>query len=138
MQQNEKVHSHKRKKSLFIPIKLHSITIRGVIDYILEAHSTSSSLKKKKRRRKGKRWKRGEEEKRDGKSLSERGRIICGRKEEIKKGRMRCGRKEERKEERMKEKEKETKGEEEKEEQKIEKAAQEMYRPPQTHSLARS
>ena len=38
----------------------------------------------------------------------------------------------------MKEKEKETKGEEEKEEQKIDKAAQEMYRPPQTHSLARS
>ena len=50
--------------------------------------------------------------------------------------RMRCGRKEERKEERMKEKEKEKKGEEEKEEYKIEKAAQEMYRPLRTHSLA--
>ena len=42
------------KKSLFIPIRLHSVTISG---YILEAHSTSSSLKKKKNFRK----KRGKE-----------------------------------------------------------------------------
>ena len=62
--------------------------------------------------------------------------IVCAKGKE--KWRMRCGRKEERKEERMKEKKKEKKGEEEKEEQKIEKAAQEMYRPPLTHSLARS
>ena len=58
------------------------------------------------KRRRTERWKRGEEEKRDGKSLCER---------KGKRG-MRCGRKEERKEERMKEKKKEKKGEEEKEE----------------------
>ena len=74
------------KKSLFITIRLQSyhnwITISDVIVYILETHSTSSSLTKKKtkekdrmkgrrrkgkrwkgRRRKGKRWKRGEEKK---------------------------------------------------------------------------
>ena len=55
-----------------------------------------------KRRRRVERWKRGEEEKRDGKSLYDR---------KEKKGRMRCGRKEERKKERMKEKKKEKKGE---------------------------
>ena len=33
-----------KQKSLFIPIRLHSVAISG---YILEAHSTSSSLKKK-------------------------------------------------------------------------------------------
>ena len=33
-----------KEKSFFIPIRLHSVTISG---YILEAHSTSSSLKKK-------------------------------------------------------------------------------------------
>ena len=32
-----------KEKSLFIPIRLHSVTISG---YILEAHSTSNSLKK--------------------------------------------------------------------------------------------
>ena len=118
-----------KEKSLFIPIRLHSITIRSVIPYILGIHSTSSSLKKKKeenfRKKKGKRdenkWKRGEEEK-----GMER---VCA------KGKKK---KEERKEERMKEKEKEKKGEEEKEEQKIERAAQEMHRPLRTHSLARS
>ena len=81
-----KVHNQKRKKSLFIPIKLHSITISSVIHYTSKVHSTNSSLKKKKslkkergkenemekRRRRTKRWKRGEEEKRDGKSLCER------------------------------------------------------------------
>ena len=70
-----------KEKSLFIPIRLHSVTISG---YILEVHSTSSSLKKKK----------------DGRSL-------CGRKrrrenetwkKEKEKERMRCGRKKERKE----------------------------------------
>ena len=44
-----------------------------------------------KEKKKKTRWKRGEEEKRDGRSLCERGRIRCGRKEERKKGRMRCG-----------------------------------------------
>ena len=78
----------KRKKSLFIPIKLHSITISSVIQYTSEVHSTSSPFKKKKkealtkergkenevekRRKRTERWKRGEEEKRDGKSLCER------------------------------------------------------------------
>ena len=81
------MHEQKGKKSLFIPIKLHSITISSVIHYTSEVHSTSSSVKKKKktlkieigkenkmekRRRRTKRWKRGEEEKRDGKSLCER------------------------------------------------------------------
>ena len=54
---------------------------------------------------------------------------VCA--EETKKGRMRCGRKDE----------KEGEGErrkEEKEEHKMEKAKQEMRRPLQTHSLARS
>ena len=54
---------------------------------------------------------------------------VCA--EKTKKGRMRCGRKDE----------KEGEGErrkEEKEEQKMEKATQEMHRPPQMHSLARS
>ena len=94
-----------KEKSLFIPIRLHSITIRSVIPYILGIHSTSSSLKKKKKtsgKKKGKRdenkWKRGEEEK-----GMER---VCA------KGKKKN---EERKEERMKEKEKEKKGEEEKE-----------------------
>ena len=36
-----------KEKSLFIPIKLHSITISSVIPYISEINSTSSSLKKK-------------------------------------------------------------------------------------------
>ena len=75
------------------------------------------------------RWKRGEEEKRDGNSLCGKGRNKCGRKEETKKGRMRCGKKEERKEGKAKEKEKETKGEEEKEETKIEKVAQKNVPP---------
>ena len=72
--------------------------------------------------RRPKRWKRGEEEKRDGRSLCGRGRSRCGGKEKTKKGRMRCGRKDE----------KEGEGEEkkeEKEEQKMEKATQEMRRP---------
>ena len=33
-----------KEKSLFIPIRLHSVTISG---YILKAHSTSNFLKKK-------------------------------------------------------------------------------------------
>ena len=72
MQQNEKVHSHKRKSlSLFQPdyVQLQSevlsLTSWG---YIVQA-VPSKKKKKKGRRRKGKRWKRGEEEKRDGKSL---------------------------------------------------------------------
>ena len=48
---NVQVHDSKIKKSLFIPIKLHSITISSVIPYTLEINSTSSSLKKKKRER---------------------------------------------------------------------------------------
>ena len=111
--------------------KLHSITISSIIDYILEVYSTSSSLKKKKtsgRKRKGKRG--GKEEKK--KKGMER---VCAKEgetdvEEKKKGRKR---------------ERENEGEGERDERrgrerrtKIEKAAQEMYRPPRTHSLARS
>ena len=78
-------------------------------------------LKKKGRRRKGKRWKRGEEEKRMERVCSEgKG-----------KGRMRCGRKDE--------EEGEGEGkEEEKEKHKMEKAIHERHRPLQKYSLARS
>ena len=43
-----KIHDPKRKNLSLFQSKLHSIAISGVIDYILEAHSTRSSLKKKK------------------------------------------------------------------------------------------
>ena len=77
-----------KEKSLFIPIKLHSITISSVIPYISEINSTSSSL-----------------EKRDGKRMCERKR----EKEREKKERKReCERKEE-KDGKEKEKEKERK-----------------------------
>ena len=58
---NEKVHRHKKEKSLFIQIGLHSVTISDVIDYILKAGSTSSSLKKKKKEKERKeveKWRR--------------------------------------------------------------------------------
>ena len=58
----------KEKKSLFIPIKLHLITISSVIPYTLEINSTSSSLKKKKR---GKEDVRKKERKREGKEREE-------------------------------------------------------------------
>ena len=75
----------------------------------------------KRRRKKGKRWKRGEEEK-----GMER---VCA--EGKRKGRMRCGRKDE--------KEGEGEGkEEEKEKKKMEKAIHERHRPLQKYSLARS
>ena len=52
------------------------VTISSIIPYISETNSTSSSLKKKnpskEKEKRKKRWKRGEEEKRDGKSLCER------------------------------------------------------------------
>ena len=72
-----------------------------------------------KRRRRTKRWKRGEEEQRDGKGEKKRKgmeRVYVKGKE---KWRMRCGRKEGRKEERMKKKEKEKKGEEDNDGNKI-------------------
>ena len=50
------------KKSLFIPIRLHSVTISG---YILKAHSTRSSLKKKKKEKE--RMRRGRKEEREEK-----------------------------------------------------------------------
>ena len=79
-----KVHDQKRKSlSLY---QSNYITISSVIHHTLEVHSISSSLKTKKTlkkergkenemeemRRRTKRWKRGEEEKRDGKRLCER------------------------------------------------------------------
>ena len=52
------------------------ITVGSIIPYISETNSTSSSLEKKnpsrEKEERKKRWKRGEEEKRDGKSLCER------------------------------------------------------------------
>ena len=80
--------------------------------------------KKKKKKKMGEGQKCGKEEK---KKKGMEG--VCA--EETKKGRMRCGKKDE----------KEGEGEgknEEKKEQKIEKATQEIRRPLQTHSLARS
>ena len=55
-----------KEKVFLYSIGLHSVTISDVIDYILEAYSTSSSLKKKKgnfRKKKGK----GEGKERGGK-----------------------------------------------------------------------
>ena len=117
-----KVHDQKKKKSLFIPIKLHSITISSVIQYTSEVHSTSSPFKKKKKEALTKeeerktRWKREEKEQRGGNEEKKKKGMekVCAKGKE--KGRMTCGKKEERKEERMKEREKEKKGEEEKEE----------------------
>ena len=65
-----KIHDPKRKNLSLFQSKLHSIAISSVIDYILEAHGTSSSLKKKKpleRKRKGKRDGKREEKERGGK-----------------------------------------------------------------------
>ena len=94
---NKKVHRH--KKSLFIPIGLHSVTISDVINY-----STGSSLKKKKGKRK--------EQKKEAKEEGEgKGR---GGKEEKKKrdGRSLCGRKGKRENERWQKRGKEEEGEE--------------------------
>ena len=62
----------KKIKRLFIIIKVQLIIISNVIPYISKTNSTSSSLKTKPLRKKEERktrWKRGEEEKREGKSL---------------------------------------------------------------------
>ena len=101
-QQNEKVHSHKRKSlSLF---QSGYIQLQSVVSSITSwKHSVQAVPSNKKQKISGRkeerktRWKIGEEEKRDGKSLCGRGRNRCGRKEETKKGRMKCGRKENRK-----------------------------------------
>ena len=66
-----------KEKSFFISIRLHSVTISG---YILEAHSTSKSLKKNKKQK--------------------RMEGVCA--EEKEKGRMRRGKKKEKRKERMK------------------------------------
>ena len=101
-------------KYLFITIKVQLITISSIILYILETNSISNSLKKKLKREKG----RGKEEKKET--------------------RMRWGRKGKGGREKEKRKEKDKKEEKEEEEEKMEKAIQEVYRPPQMHSLARS
>ena len=66
-----KIHDPKRKNLSLFQSKLHSIAINSVIDYILEIHSTSSSLKKKKslERERGKEneMEEGEEKERGGK-----------------------------------------------------------------------
>ena len=91
----------KEKVSLYynqITIGSQSVTISDVIVYILEAPSTSSSQKKKnwrnkvkekermkRRRKKGRRWKRGEEEKGMERVFSEgkrKGKMRGGRKDE--------------------------------------------------------
>ena len=123
----------KGKVSLYynqITIKLQSdynrVTISYIIVYILEAHSTSSSLKKKKGEDKGERQNERKEKERKEKERKEvekrrrrkrDGKSLFGREE---RGRMRGGRKDE----------EEGKGkEEEKEKQKMEKAIHETHRP---------
>ena len=77
----------KKEKSLFIPIKLHSITTSCVIQYTLELQAVPS--KKKKNPHEGKRkGKRGGKEKKKKKGMEG----VCA-----KKGRIRYGRKEGRK-----------------------------------------
>ena len=68
---NGKVHRH--KKSLFISNELHSVTISGVLDYILKSTQYKQFHKKKgggtkekdrmRRRQERGKWKRGEKEK---------------------------------------------------------------------------
>ena len=53
MHQNVKIRDPKRKSLSLFQSKLHSITISSVIDYIVEVHNTSSSLKKKNIKREG-------------------------------------------------------------------------------------
>ena len=63
-----KIHDPKRKSLSLFQSKLHSIS--NAIDYILEVHSTSSSLKKKslkKERGKENEMEKGEEKERGGK-----------------------------------------------------------------------
>ena len=124
MIQKGKVSLYSNKNYIQLQSVVSSITPQK---YTVQAVPSKKKLSREKEERE-KRWKRGEEEKRDGKSLCER------------KGKMEneMWKKEKRKEERMKEKGKKKKGEEDKEEWKIEKAAQEMYCPLWTHSLARS
>ena len=66
-----KIHDPKKKNLFLFQSKLQSIAISSVIDYILEVHSTSSSLKKKKsiKRERGKEneMEEGEEKERGGK-----------------------------------------------------------------------
>ena len=65
-----------RRRKMQDSRKIQMVTISSIIPYISETNNTCSSLKKKKPSRekveRKKRWKRGEEEKRDGKSLCER------------------------------------------------------------------
>ena len=93
-----------KEKSLFIQVKLHSITISSVIPYISEINSTSSSLKKKK-----KGMERGcakDREKKRGKRKKER--------ESVKGKRKKMGRRRKRRK-RRRENEKEGEGEERRE-----------------------
>ena len=90
------------------------VTIISIIPYISETNGTSSSLKKKNPQERKKKGKRDGKEEKKRKGMER----VCAKGKE--KGRMRCGKKEE------------------KEEEKIERAAQEIYRPIRTHSLARS
>ena len=118
-------------KYLFITIKVQLIIISSVIPYILETNNTSSFPKKKKKPQKRERKREREEEKGERKGEKDG-------KEKKKERRMRWGRKEKGGRENEKKKEREKKEEKEKEEEKMEKAIQIVYRPLQTHSLARS
>ena len=134
---------HKGKISLYSSqnyIQLQSV-VSSITSWKYTVQAVPSKKKKKKLSRREDerktRWKRGEEEKGMERVCAKEGESDVEEKKKEKRGELDVE-KEERKEKRMKEKEKETKGEEEKEDKKIEKAAQEMYRPPRTHSLARS
>ena len=79
-----KIHDPKRKNLSLFQSKLHSITVSSVIEYILEVHSTSSSLKKKKslKRERGKEneMEKREEKERGGKEVKKKKGMerVCG------------------------------------------------------------
>ena len=117
-----KVHDQKRKSlSLFQSnyIQLQSVVSSSTLrKYTVQAVPSKKKALKKERgkenemkikRRRAERWKRGEKEQRGGKEEKKKKGMerVCAKGKE--KGRMRCGKKEEMKEERMKEREKEKK-----------------------------
>ena len=137
---SEKLHttecerSYFKRKSLYL-FQLDYIQLQSTVSSVTSWKYTVQAVpsKKKKKALKKGRGKENEVEKRrrrkrDGRSLCERGRIRCGRKEERKKGRMRCGkrRKEGRENEGEGERD-ERRGRERRTENR--ESAQEMYRP---------
>ena len=96
IERSEKLHttecerSYSKRKSLYL-FQLDYIQLQLVVSSVTswkyKVQAVPSKKKKKKtsgrkEEKKKTRWKRGEEEKRDGRSLCERGRMRCGRGEE--------------------------------------------------------